>query len=86
MDSSGLRVIERINGLTRRQSLLARPDTAAVAVDRGVDPLERARGQVDLPAPGTMADDPDLAVEFGRARRYRMAPSISPMVRQSRTR
>ena len=59
-----LRIIDRINGLTRRQSLLARPDTAAVTVDRGVDPLERARGQVDLPASGTIADDADLAVEI----------------------
>ncbi len=61
-----LRVVERVHGLARGKPLRTRPYTAAVAVDRGVDPLERARGQVDLPAPGAVADEAHLAVEIGQ--------------------
>src|SRR2546428_13704949 len=55
--------VDRRDGLARRQLFGLGHDAAAVAVDRGVEPTQRAGGQVRLAAARAIADDPDLAVE-----------------------
>ena len=58
------KIVDRGYWLTRIEFLRGRRDTTAVAVNRGVDPIQCTRGQIDLPAPGAIADDADLAVEI----------------------
>src|SRR5262249_22647245 len=52
-----LGVVDRGNGLTPGEFLRFRHHTTTVATNRGVDPAQRARRQVHLPATGTIAND-----------------------------
>src|SRR3989449_3762169 len=56
--------LDRGTRLTRGQLLGLGDDTTAIAVDRGVDAAEGTGGQVRLAAAGTVADDPNLAVQI----------------------
>src|SRR5713101_1074542 len=75
--------VDRRDGLARRQLFGLGHDAAAVAVDRGVEPTQRAGGQVRLAAARAIADDPDLAVEVRQGAQVVDGTLTSPIVRSS---